>query len=106
MDPRKEKVDISGVAQQLLNSPLDGEVAQVRVVLANTDKEHGDIGGMDETDKRADHVTDRVALGDDEAVQGAYGAEGGVEVARLGDRVGANEGLGDVRLVCAWLLEG
>jgi len=48
---------------------------------------------VDEGDEGADHVADGVALGDDEAVEGADGAECGVEVARLSDGVGADEGL-------------
>lgn len=78
------------VAEELLNGPLDREVAEVRVVLADADKEDGYVCGVNEGDEGADHVADRVALGDDEAVEGAEGAKGGVEVARLGDRVGAD----------------
>lgn len=65
-------------------------------MLPDADEEDGYVGGVDEADQRADHVADGVALGDDEAVEGADGAEGRVEVARLGDRVGADEGLFDV----------
>lgn len=83
----------SVAAKQLLHGPLDGKVAQVRVVLADADEEDGHVGGVDQADEGADHVADGVALGDDEAVEGADGAEGGVEVARLGDGVGADEGL-------------
>lgn len=50
---------------------------------------------MDQTDERADHVADSVAFGDDEAVEGAYGAKGGVEVARLRDGVCPHKGLAD-----------
>lgn len=82
-------------AQQLLHRPLDRKVAQVRVVLADADKQDGHVGGVDEADEGADHVADGVALGDDEAVEGADGAKGGVEVARLRDRVGADERLAD-----------
>jgi hypothetical protein len=81
------------IAQQFLYSPLDGEITQVRIVLANSDKENGDIGCVHETDKRADHVADGIALGDDEAVERADGAERGIEVAGLCDGVGADEGL-------------
>jgi len=83
----------SGRAEELLDGPLDGKVAQVRVVLADADEEDGDVCGVDEGDEGADHVADGVALGDDEAVEGADGAECGVEVARLSDGVGADEGL-------------
>jgi hypothetical protein len=62
-------------------------------MLSDTDKQDRDIGGVDETDEGADHVADGVALGDDEAVEGADGAEGGVEVAGLGDGVCSYEGL-------------
>lgn len=48
---------------------------------------------MDKTNEGADHVANSIALGDDEAIQSADGAERGVEVARLGDRVGADKGL-------------
>ena len=83
----------STAAQQLLDRPLDGEVAQVGVVLPDADEQDGHVGRVDEADERSHHVADGVALGDDEAVEGADGAEGGVEVAGLGDRVGADEGL-------------
>lgn len=63
-------------------------------MLADADKEHGDVCGVDETDEGADHVADGVAFGNDEAVEGADGAEGRVEVAGLGYRVCADEGLG------------
>lgn len=62
-------------------------------MLPDADKENGDISGVDERDKGADHVADGVALGDYEAIEGADGAKGSVEVAGLGDRVCANEGL-------------
>jgi hypothetical protein len=62
-------------------------------MLADADKDHGHVGRVDEADERADHVADGVALGDDEAVEGAVGAKGRVEVARLGDGVGAYQGL-------------
>lgn len=67
-------------------------------MLANADKENGDIGRVYQADKRTNHVADSVALGDDKAVEGADGAECGVEVARLGDGVGADEGLQSIRL--------
>ena len=79
------------IAQELLHGPLDGEVTEVRVVLPDADEEYGHVGGVDEGDEGADHIADGVALGDDEAVEGADGAEGGVEVAGLGDRVCAHE---------------
>lgn len=62
-------------------------------MLANADKEHGYTGGVDEGDQSADHVADGIALGDDEAVERAGGAKGGVEVAGLGHRIGSHEGL-------------
>ena len=62
-------------------------------MLANSDKEHRNIGCMHQADKRANHVADGIALGDDEAVEGADGAESSIEVACLCDGVGANEGL-------------
>ncbi len=62
-------------------------------MLPDTDKQDRDIGGMDKADKRANHVAHRVALGDDEAVQGADRPKGGVEVSRLGHRVGAHQSL-------------
>jgi hypothetical protein len=48
--------------QQLLDGPPDGEVAQIRVVLADADKEDGYVGGVDEADQGANHVSDSVAL--------------------------------------------
>lgn len=81
------------ITQEFLHCPLDGEVAQVGVVLADTDKEDGDIGGVDERDKSADHVANCIALGNDETIEGADGAEGSVEVAGLGDRICPDEGL-------------
>lgn len=62
-------------------------------MLPHADEEDGDGGGVDEGDEGADHVADGVALGDDEAVEVPHGAEGGVEVAGLGDRVCSHEGL-------------
>lgn len=93
----------SVATQKFLDCPLDGEVTQVGVVLADADEEDGDVCGVDEADEGADHVADGVALGDDEAVEGADGAEGGVEVAGLGDGVCAYEGL---RYVSVLVLEG
>lgn len=63
-------------------------------MLANSHKHNGHVGRVDQTDKGADHVTDGVALGDDEAVQGAIGAKGRIEVARLGNGVRSNKSLG------------
>lgn len=63
-------------------------------MLTDADKQNGDVCGVDKTDEGADHVADSIALGDDEAIESADGAERGVEVARLCDRVGADKGLG------------
>lgn len=62
-------------------------------MLADADKDDGHVGGVDEADEGADHVADGIALGDDEAVEGAVGAKGRVEVAGLGDGVCAHESL-------------
>ena len=63
-------------------------------MLAGAEEEDGDAGGVDHADEGADHVADGVALGDEEAVEAAVaGPEGGVEVAGLEHRVGADEGL-------------
>ncbi len=64
-------------------------------MLADADKEDGHVGGVHQADEGADHVADGVALGDDEAVEGADGAKGSVKVARLGNGVGADKGLAD-----------
>lgn len=63
-------------------------------MLSDADEQDWDVGGVDETDEGSDHVSDGVTLGDDEAVEGADGAEGGVEVAGLRDGVCADECLG------------
>jgi hypothetical protein len=51
---------------------------------------------VNERYQRADHVAYCVALGDDEAVEFADGAESVVEVASLGYGVCSDEGLGGV----------
>jgi hypothetical protein len=50
---------------------------------------------MHHAHKRADHVTDGIALGDDEAIKAAARPKTAVEVARLRDAIGADEGLAD-----------
>lgn len=80
-------------SKKLLNSPLDREISQVRVVLSNTDKQNGHVGRMHQADKSAHHVADGVTLGDDEAVQCSHRAKGRVEVAGLSDGIRANKGL-------------
>ena len=50
---------------------------------------------MNQTDECTDHVAHRVTLGDDEAVEGAYRAKRGVEVAGLRDGVCADQRLAD-----------
>lgn len=62
-------------------------------MLTHADEQHRHVRGVHETDERAHHVAHGVALGDDEAVKGTDGAEGSVEVARLGNGVGANKSL-------------
>lgn len=64
-------------------------------MLSDTDKEHRNVCGMDEADERADHVADSVTLWNYEAVESADGAKGSVEVAGLGDGIGADEGLSE-----------
>lgn len=54
-------------------------------MLSNADEYYGHIGGMYQTDKSTNHVTHSVTLGDDEAIEGPDGTEGGVEVSRLSD---------------------
>lgn len=63
-------------------------------MLPNSHKHNGHVRRVDQTDKRTDHVADGVALGDDEAVQGAIRAKGCIKVARLGNRVCSNQSLG------------
>lgn len=41
-------------------------------MLSDTNKQDGDVGGMYKTDQGAHHVSNRVALGDDEAVKGSH----------------------------------
>lgn len=62
-------------------------------MLSHADEEDGHVGCVHQTDERANHVADGVAFGDDEAVEGADGAEGCVEVAGLGDGVCSDQGL-------------
>lgn len=62
-------------------------------MLSYANKKNRDIGRMDKTDQRADHVSYRVTLGDDEAVKRADGPESSIEVACLGDGVCSYEGL-------------
>lgn len=56
------KTTSRAATQELLHGPLDGKVAQVRVVLADADEEDGHVCGVDEADEGADHVADSVAL--------------------------------------------
>lgn len=69
-------------------------------MLSYADEKDRHIGGVDETDQRSNHVAHRVALGDDEAVESADGAERRVEVARLGDGVCSHKGLCAIQYVC------
>lgn len=94
--PRETPSRILIITQKLLYSPFDREVPQIRVMLSNTHKQHGNVRRVDEAHERADHVPDRIALGDDEPVQGPARSECGVEVPRLSDRVCAYQGLGGV----------
>lgn len=80
-------------AQQLPYSPFDRKVSQVRVVLADSHKHHGHVCRVNQTDESSYHVADSIALGDDEAIQGALRAKGRVEVASLSDGVCSNESL-------------
>lgn len=64
-------------------------------MLAGAEKHDGNARGVDHADEGADHVADGIGLGDDEAIEGAAGAERGVEVAGLSDAVRADEGLAD-----------
>lgn len=63
-------------------------------MLANSHKHHRHVRRVDQTDKGTDHVTDGVALGDDEAVQGAIRAKGRIKVACLGNGVCSYKSLG------------
>lgn len=56
-------------------------------MLAHTNKQNRHIGSVNQADKSANHVADCVAFGDDEAVKGALGAKGSVEVAGLSNGV-------------------
>lgn len=64
-------VDISylTIAQQLLYSPLDGKVSDVRVVLSDADKQDRDICGMHDADQCSHHVTHCVTLRDDKPIE-------------------------------------
>lgn len=55
--------------QQFLNCPLDGEISQIRVVLSDTNKENGHSSGMNQADERANHISDSIALGNQETIQ-------------------------------------
>lgn len=81
----------SCTTQQLLNSPLDGEVPQIRVVLANADEQNRNIGGMYDADQSPDHVSDGVAFRDDEPVQGTTRSKSRVEVPGLSNGVCADK---------------
>jgi len=59
----------SSTAEQFLYGPFDRKVSQIRVVLPNADKEHRHVRGMDNANKRSNHVANGVALRDDEAIQ-------------------------------------
>jgi hypothetical protein len=65
-------------------------------MLADADEQNRHVGSMDDADEGSDHVADRVALGDDEAIESSAGPEGRVEVPRLCDTVSADESLNRV----------
>lgn len=62
-------------------------------MLANAHKQHRHIGRMYKADEGAHHVSDSIAFGDDEAVELPHRPKRRVEIAGLGDRVGANQSL-------------
>ncbi len=64
-------------------------------MLADADEQDGNVGGVHEADQGADHVSDRVALGDDKAVERAVRAQGRVEVACLRHGIRADKGLAE-----------
>src|SRR3954451_16024970 len=80
-------------AQQLLHTPLDREIAQVGVVLADTNEQDRHVRGVDDADQSADHVSNRIALGNDETIQSSARAKRSVEVPRLGNRICPHERL-------------
>lgn len=80
-------------AQELLDSPLDREVSQVRVVLSHANKQHRYIGCMHQTDQRTDHISHSVTLGDDKAVECPHRAKSRIEVAGLSNRVCTDKSL-------------
>lgn len=80
-------------AQQLSYSPLDRKVPQVRVMLTDSHKHNRHVGRVNQTDQRSHHVTDSIALGDDETVQSTLRAKGRVEVTSLGNGICSNKSL-------------
>ncbi len=62
-------------------------------MLPDADEQHRHVGGVHDADERADHVADDIALRYDEAIQSAARSKRRVEVARLGNRVRADERL-------------
>ena len=60
-------------------------------MLPDTQEKDWHVGRVHNADQGADHVADGIALGDDKSIQRPAGTECGVEVSRLGDRVGPDE---------------
>ena len=62
-------------------------------MLADTNEQDRHVRGVDNADQRADHVSNRIAFGNDEAVQSSARAKCSVEVPRLGNRICAHKRL-------------
>lgn len=61
--------------------------------MADTNEQDGHVRGVDDADQRADHVSNRVTFGNDEAIQSSARPKRGVEVPRLGDGIRAHKRL-------------
>ena len=54
-------------------------------MLTNSNKKYRDVCRVNKTNKSADHVTNSVTLGDDEAIKCANSTKSSVEIACLSD---------------------
>lgn len=62
-------------------------------MLADTNEQDGHVRGVDDADQGADHVSNRVTFGNDEAIQSSARTKRSVEVPRLGDGIRAHKRL-------------
>lgn len=69
-------------------------------MLPDAYKKYWDIGSMHHTDQSTNHISNSITFGDDEAIERPPAAECGVEVSRLCDRIGSNQGLCNVSRSC------